>query len=115
MVQTRIAELGSAPLLEPAQKPPGMPPGGLPRASALAYSWLCATYVSLPVGPTIHLCSWAFSPQAKMVQDCRTGSKNCTGVMCRCALSPHGKKFRVLGFVGQASTFPGLIVSQTGG
>src|ERR1700761_6689693 len=101
MAQTRIAEPATDPLLDPEQKPPGMPPGGSPRESALAYSWLWAISFSAPVGPTDHLRSWAFSPQAKMVQDCSTGSKNCTGVMCRWALSPQGKKFKVLGSVGQ--------------
>src|SRR5580698_7691218 len=115
MVQTRIAESGFAPLLAPVQNPPGMPPGGLPRTSALAYSLLWATYVRVPVGPTAHLWSCAFSPQTKIVQDLRTGSKNWTGVMCRCALSPQGKKFKVLGSTGQASTLPGLMVSQVGG
>src|SRR6516165_4604225 len=35
--------------------------------------------------------------------------------MWRCAVSPHGKKFKVRGSVGQGSTGPGLIVNQTGG
>src|SRR5580698_11047245 len=50
-----------------------------------------------------------------MVHECSTGSKNCTGVMCSCAVSPHGKKFNVCGLAGQGSTGPGLMVSQTGG
>src|ERR1700758_1810902 len=34
--------------------------------------------------------------------------------MCRCAVSPQGKKFKVRGSVGQASTGPGLIVNHAG-
>ncbi len=35
---TRIAGSGSAPLLDPEQNPPGIPPGGVSRTFALAYS-----------------------------------------------------------------------------
>ena len=37
-VQTRIAELGFAPLLDPEQNPPGIPPGEFPRTSSEATS-----------------------------------------------------------------------------
>src|ERR1700759_1138244 len=50
-----------------------------------------------------------------MVQESSTGSKNCTGVMWRWAVSPQGKKLRVRGSAGQGSTGPGLMVSHTGG
>src|SRR5271169_2872846 len=50
-----------------------------------------------------------------MVHDFNTGSKNCTGVMWRCAVSPQGRKSNVCAFFGQGSTGPGLMVSQTGG
>jgi len=36
-----IAESASAPLLEPEQNPPGMPPVPVPIMLALAYSWPC--------------------------------------------------------------------------
>src|ERR1700733_9569641 len=49
------------------------------------------------------------------MQGVRTGSKHCTGVISRCAVSPHGKKFSVVGLAGHGSTGPGLMVSQTGG
>src|SRR5271154_5643996 len=123
MVQTRMAEFGSAPLLDPAQKPPGMPPKGLlgppwrvPRTSGLANSLLCATYVRPGVALTFHLWSCAFSPHAKRVQAFSTGSKYCTGVMCRWAVAPQGKTLRVAGFAGQGLILPpGIMVSQTGG
>jgi hypothetical protein len=39
-----MAESGSVPWLDPEQKPPGITPGGFPRASALAYSLLSPTW-----------------------------------------------------------------------
>jgi hypothetical protein len=82
---------------------------------ALAYSWLARHKSERPFELTAHLCSCEFSPQAKIVHEFSTGSKNCTGVMWRCAVSPHGKKFNVEDWPGRDQPDPGLMVSQTGG
>src|SRR5271165_6181458 len=111
-----MAVSGSALLLDPAQKPPGMPPkGATPRTSSLAGSAPSPTSFSPSEGDTDHLRRIPFSPQANIVQSPRSGSKYCTGVMCKCAVSPWGRKLRSLGSAGQGSIAPRSIVSQTGG